>query len=148
MARQSISGLEEVLKKMEQMRLNAQKKHVRKSVRKALIPVRDDAKANAKQIDDPNTREKIYQNIQIQSGKTKNKNEVKYRVGVKGGAKAKGDKKRGRGGDTFYWRFIELGTAKMPAIPFLRSALEKNKQNAITIFAEEMRKGILEDIKS
>lgn len=140
-------GSEELLKTLEKMRLNAVKKHARRAAKKALAPVKSDAIENAKQIDDPNTREKIYQNIQIQTGKTKDKNEVKYRVGVKGGAKQNGVKKRGRGGDTFYWRFVELGTATIPAIPFLRRALAANIEASTEIFGQEMWKGIQEEIK-
>lgn len=33
--------------------------------------------------------------------------------------------------DAFYWRFIEFGTVKLPARPFLRPALENNQQQAI-----------------
>jgi len=142
-----MKGADDLIRKIEKIRINAIKKHARKATKKALAPVKADAVENAKEIDDPKTREKIYQNIQIQSGKSNDKNEIKYRVGVKGGAKQNGSKKRGRGGDTFYWRFVELGTATIPAVPFLRRALASNNETSTEIFGQEMWKGIQEDIR-
>jgi HK97 gp10 family phage protein len=34
------------------------------------------------------------------------------------------------GTDAYYWRFLEFGTVKRPATPFLRPAFESNKQKA------------------
>jgi len=44
--------------------------------------------------------------------------------------------------DPFFWRFIEFGTSKMAARPFLRPAFEANKQKAITIALPHFRKRI------
>lgn len=35
-----------------------------------------------------------------------------------------------RDSNAFYWRFIELGTSKMPANPFLRRSFESKKEEA------------------
>ena len=146
MAGSSIDGLDDVLNRMSTMRLNVQKKHAKKAAKKALKPVKDDAVKNAKLIDDPATAEKIHQNIQIQIGKPKNKDEIIFRVGTKGGAKSKNTKKKGKGGDTFYWRFVELGTSTVAAEPFLRPALAKNLDKSTNIFAEELKKDIMGDL--
>lgn len=37
-------------------------------------------------------------------------------------------------GAAYYGRFLELGTAKMPAQPFLRPAFESNKEQAVETF--------------
>ena len=37
--------------------------------------------------------------------------------------------------DAYYWRFVELGTAKMAARPFLRPAFESKKEEAVSVFA-------------
>lgn len=147
MARTTLNGLDDILKNMESMRVGTKNKQIRKALRKALIPIRDQVKENAKKIDDPETAEKIWRNVQIQSGKSTNKGEIKASVGIKGGAKKKGDKARGVGGDTWYFRLIEYGTRFSPAIPFLRPAFEAKKTDAERIFTEEFRKGILEEIK-
>lgn len=73
-----------------------------------------------------------------------------FYVGVRSGlaryAKTKANKKAGRAGQvykdsgaTFYWRFIEFGTSKMPARPFLRPAFEMQKENAVTAIGEKIR---------
>ena len=40
-------------------------------------------------------------------------------------------KKKNLSQDAWYWRFIEFGTIKMAARPFLRPALEVKRQEAI-----------------
>lgn len=141
-----LKGLDEVLKKMENMRTGTKNKHIRKALKKALVPMRDKVKENAKKLDDPKTKEKIWRNVQIQSGKSK-ENELKYRVGIRGGAKKKSDKGRGPGGDTWYFRLIEFGTRYVPAVPFIRPAFEATKKEAQQIFVEELRKSIIEEVR-
>lgn len=131
------------------------KKHARKAARKAMVIARDDAKAKAMANDDWETREKIQNNIVIRSGKTKDKDAIKVRVGVLGGAKGhaaasgeiKGKGKDNPGGDTYYWRFVEFGTARTMAYPFMRPALERNIQKITNVFADDVKAGIAEDVK-
>ena len=47
-------------------------------------------------------------------------------------------RKSGKGGaanprDPFYWRFVEFGTSKMAAIPFLRPAFDRKKETAVRV---------------
>ncbi|MHA3048659.1 HK97-gp10 family putative phage morphogenesis protein [Acinetobacter sp. ANC 4639] len=115
----------------------------RKAGRESMKLVRDAAKQNAKSIDDPATREKIWRNITIQTAKS-SQNEVKIRVGIRGGAKGfaaasgeiQGAGKDNPGGATFYWRFLEFGTSEMAAKPFMRPALTSNTGAVTTKFAE------------
>lgn len=40
---------------------------------------------------------------------------------------------KGKGGgknNAFYWRFVELGTSKMPADPFMRTAFDQKEEEA------------------
>ena len=71
-------------------------------------------------------------------------NAAGIRVGVLGGAKnyaAYGEIVTGRsakgnpGGDTFYWRFLEFGTSKMRARPFMRPAMLTKQQAAFDAVA-------------
>lgn len=41
--------------------------------------------------------------------------------------------------DPFYWRFLEFGTAKMRARPFMRPAFEGNAKAAIQIFQARVK---------
>ena len=163
MARTQLKGLDEALEKMEKMRLNAQKKHARKAARKAAKTLQDAARANARKIDDPDTSAAIHKNIVIRSGKTKDKGSIKVRVGVKGGGEFwKTNKKmqrKGRGrvaspyytpltNDTRHFWLVEFGTAKTAAQPYLRPAFAAKKGEAEQIFTEELKKSILEDIRT
>jgi len=74
-----------------------------------------------------------------------------YFVGVKGGARkpyADSKKNRRKGnvgktyetaGSTYYWRFLEFGTAKRPPVPFLVPAFEQNKEAALEAVTKTMR---------
>ncbi|PVZ89981.1 hypothetical protein C9426_00955 [Serratia sp. S1B] len=112
----------------------------RKAGREGMKLVRDAAKLNAKSIDDPVTREKIWKNITIQTAKSSS-NEVKIRVGIRGGAaQNKYTDKTALaglpGGITTYWRFIEFGTSEMPAQPFMRPAFANNIDAVSNKFAQ------------
>lgn len=143
----TLVGLGDVSKTFEKLKTNMQKKHARKALREAAKVPRKKAKENAKRLDDRKTKEKIHLNVEIQSGKTKSRNQLKVRVGVKGGAKKNGGKKQGRGLDTYYWRFLEFGTATSVAKPFLRPALVSTKDQTISIFADVLKKSIKEDVR-
>lgn len=83
----NIEGLEPVQEKFKRLgNSRLIKNAARRSMRKAMAIVRDAARNNAKGIDDPETAEKIWKNIAIAAGKTRNPNEVVMRVGVRGGA--------------------------------------------------------------
>lgn len=136
----SIHGLPDFREKMQ--RLGSQKeikKFVRKASRQAMNLVRDAARNNAKAIDDSATVEKIHKNITVQSGKTRDKNSIVMRVGIKGGA---GQNQYSvstaglSGGDTRHWRFIEFGTSTIPAVPFMRPALANNVEAIIGRFSQ------------
>ena len=136
----SIHGLPDFREKMQQLGSQKDiKKFVRKASRQAMNLVRDAARNNAKSIDDPKTVEKIHKNITVQAGKTKDKNSIRMRVGIKGGA---GQNQYSvstaglTGGDTRHWRFIEFGTSTVPAVPFMRPALANNVEAVIGKFSE------------
>jgi HK97 gp10 family phage protein len=44
--------------------------------------------------------------------------------------------------DPYYWRFIELGTSKKAARPFIGPALEQSKDDAIAAVSESLKRGI------
>lgn len=138
----NIEGLDEVQEKLKRLaNPRLMKNAARRSARKAMAIVRDAARANAKAIDDPKTAEKIWKNITIATGKTRNSNEVIMRVGVRGGAAQNANTDRAAlsklsGGITTYWRYLEFGSAKMPATPFMRPALQSNIQAVTNSFAQ------------
>lgn len=142
-----IKGADEIIKKLERLANAGKLKASRTALLQSANVVKKSAVAKAKVIDDPATANDISKNISVQfDRKSFNRNgDVKYRIGVAGGAKEGGN--GGRGGDTFYWRFHEFGTRHMPARPFLRPAIDENKEAAVDKFAEVMKKQIDKEVK-
>ena len=145
----NIEGMDQFKRKIEQLSNPKKVKQIaRKASRQAMNIVRDAARNAAKAIDDPETAEKIYKEIVVQGGKSRNSNEVKFRVGVRGGARipyAGNDDNRRAGrigksyqveGRVFYWRFIEFGTSHQAATPFMRPALSQNLDKVTTKFVQ------------
>src|SRR5690606_18141534 len=102
---------------------------MRRALRKGANVIRDAARANAKRIDDPETREQIWKNIAVAGGGRKRERQaggVMMRVGVRGGARPlrKGAETGLPGGNTTHWRFVHFGvpSRNIPARPFLQKA--------------------------
>ena len=81
-----------------------------------------------------------------------------YSVGVRRKAKRYSNTKRNRGkgragktymveGTAFYWMFLEFGTEKMAARPFLRPAFESRKEEALAVITAELNAGIDRAVK-
>jgi len=68
--------------------------------------------------------------------------QFRFKIGVAGGAKSQLDNDENKGGDTYYWRYLEFGTSKMAARPFMRPALESSKDAVMDEFFNEMTKVI------
>jgi len=45
-------------------------------------------------------------------------------------------------GDAYYGRFLEFGTSRMPARPFLRPAFDARSNEALGIFMDRLRENI------
>lgn len=113
------------------------KRIARKASRQAMNIVRDAARQNAKNLDDPEDNKEIFKNIAVQGGKSKNKGSVVMRVGVRGGASFTNKNPPSlSGGDTRHWRFVEFGTSKSMAFPFMRPALANNIDAVTNKFTE------------
>ena len=133
-----IHGIDELNRKLTKLaNTKIAKRIARKAARQAMNIVRDAARANAKVIDDPETSEKIWKNIAVSGGKSRNSNEVVMRVGVRGGASFSNKNPPSlSGGDTRHWRFIEFPTLRSMGVPFMRTAFNSNIQKATNKFAE------------
>ncbi|WP_180176687.1 MULTISPECIES: HK97-gp10 family putative phage morphogenesis protein [unclassified Acinetobacter] len=151
----NIEGMDQFKRKIEQLSNPKKVKQIaRKAGRQAMNLVRDAARTNAKAIDDPETSSRIWKNIVTQGGKSRNSNEVKLRVGVRGGSEFwrmnKGMFRKSDGrtvrmdspyytyipNDTRSWWLVEFGTVKTRAQPFMRPALSQNIDEATTKFVQ------------
>ncbi|WMN19269.1 HK97 gp10 family phage protein [Pseudomonas piscis] len=131
-----LQGLKPVTDKMVGLAPKLRRKGLRKAARQAMNIVRDDAKARARAMDDPETAEKIWRNIVTQESARQGQREggVVMKVGVRGGAGSNQHSKDASGnpgGDTRHWRYLEFGTQHNPPAPFMRPAFS-TKVNAVT----------------
>ncbi len=144
------TGAEELNRKMKALAdERTAKKLARKAGRQAINIVRDAARANAQALDDPETRERIFKNIAVRGGKSRNRGDVVLRVGVRGGAgqnQHSKDTSGMSGGDTRHWRYIEFPTAHRAATPFMRPAMANNIDAVTKRFTEIFGQGLDEEL--
>lgn len=160
-----ITGLDEVLAKIQLLGNPRKVKNAAtRSARKSMNIVKKAAIQNAKGLDDKDSTNRIWKNIITKPSKSKGYDSLMTKVGVKGGARKypntapnrrkgvvgqtyeTGGSSKNAGGDTWYWRFLEYGSATNSATPFLRPALNNNKDAVETefkrSFSEELDKEI------
>lgn len=138
----NVTGLAEIERKLKLLPERVGRNAMRRALRKGANVIRDAARANAKRIDDPETREMIWKNIAVSGGGRRREKQAggpMMRVGVRGGARPL---KRGTdtglpGGNTTYWRFVELGTSQVRAQPFLTPAGVEKAQAAYDAIAAD-----------
>jgi len=131
----SITGLDELRANIQGVTDDMERKGGRFALRKAANVIRDQARANALKVDDPKTPESIAANIETRwNGKVfKRTGDIGFRIGVLN---------KGKGGDTFYWRFLEFGTEQAKAQPFLRPAATSKEGEAIGEFVAQYGKAL------
>lgn len=137
-----IEGADELLKRMREFAPKLQRRGARRAARRAMTVVRDAARANARQFDDPSTASSIWKLVAVteSSRMSKQVGGVVMRVGVRGGARS--SKRRDH---PWWWRLIELGTETQPARPWLRPALENNAGTVANRLVAELSKAIDEE---
>ncbi|MGV6989652.1 HK97-gp10 family putative phage morphogenesis protein [Testudinibacter sp. P80/BLE/0925] len=150
-----VSGLKELQKAMGELGRKASNRIAVKAMRKGGAIVRDKARANAPVLTENVPHRKAGTVKKAISSRTKigRNGKTNTYVWVKGLStkqilKFKG--KTGRSGafnpkDPFYWRFLEFGTSKMPAKPFMRPAFEQSKQQAAKAIIDTLRTEILKE---
>lgn len=147
-----VEGLAPLLARMEGMSFDLRKKGGRFAMRKAANVIRDKARENAKQLDDPTSAADISANVAVRFSPKdfKRNGNLVFRVGVLGGA---GGKKTAEqlsglpGKDTRHWRQQEFGNSRHPAQPFMRRALAENIQAATNEFISQYNKSLDRAIK-
>lgn len=131
----NVQGLAEIERKLKMLPERIGNNAMRRALRRGANVIRDAARANAKRIDDPETREAIYKNIAVAGGGRRREQQaggVMMRVGVRGGARPlkKGTDTGLPGGNTTHWRFVEFGTSEARAQPFMRPAASSSANAA------------------
>lgn len=132
-----------------------EKKYLRQALRKGAVIVRKAAQTKAKTFDDPKTPQMVWKQIAIfaNAGLGRKNGGLALQIGVKGGAKkyknSKNNRRQKRVGQTYmgpgavyYWRFLEFGTSKMKAQPFMRPALANNVDAVTRAITDSINDGI------
>lgn len=124
-----LKGADELSRIFKTLPQELQRQIVVPAAKDAMQIVLQDARDRASRVDDPKTPQNIALNIALVEDKKyfEETGSTKVSVGVR-------KTKRGqRGGNTFYWWWVELGTSRNRAQPFMRNALGQNQQ---AVFAE------------
>lgn len=136
-------GLRELEENLLLLGREVHERGVKRMMSRAAVPMRDDAKQRAPILKKRATHRipgTLRKHIAIWR-KRDTPYAATYYVGVRGISKkaASAFKKRfGKTGaqnvdDPFFWRFVEFGTSKMRAQPFLRPAFEAKKLEAVRV---------------
>lgn len=148
-----LTGLGPALDRLKKLPYDLQKKSLRSAMRKGMNIVKKSAQQAARPLDDPKTSRQVWKEIVVRNSARLGKQHggIAMQVGVKGGAKqyidSSKNRKQGRVGESyegpgkvFYWRFLEFGTSKMRARPFMRPALANNVDKVISTIASALNK--------
>jgi HK97 gp10 family phage protein len=150
-----ILGLEQLKKALNQLPVEIQQKALRSAVSASAKVVVDSAIAKAPAGETGNLKKAIYR-YRSRSGSGTGRET--YLVGVRKGKKAYADTARNRRlnrvgkkytvqGEAYYWRFLEFGTVKMQAKPFMRPAFEGSKSRILDVMKERLGKAIQDQAK-
>jgi HK97 gp10 family phage protein len=142
-------GFRELEQNLKMLGSEMHEKGVKLMMSRAAVPMRNEAKINAPILEEPDKRRNrgtLLRAISIWR-KRVTRYAVTYYVGVRGLsrqkiAKFKRESKNSSSdnpNDPFYWKFLEFGTSKMRARPFLRPAFEAKKTESVRVALEEGR---------
>ncbi|ABR74603.1 hypothetical protein CBG46_09920 [Actinobacillus succinogenes] len=148
-----VDGLKELQKAMQSLGRKTSNRIAVKAMRRGGAIVRDKARTLAPVLKESVPHRKagtLRKSIQSRTKVGRNGRTNTY-IWVKGLStkqvlKFKG--KSGRSGaynprDPFYWRFLEFGTSKMPARPFMRPAFQQSKEQAAQAIINTLQQGII-----
>ena len=123
--------VKKVMKALKELPNNIQKNIMVGATRAGAKVVSDEAKTLV-----PVKYGRLKKSIGIIKRRSKNRNIISFSVSPRKGGK----------NDGFYGRFIELGTSKMSAKPFLRPALEKSVEETLKASKDYIAKRLPEEV--
>lgn len=132
-------GFAELAERLKQLGPRVAKNTLRRAVSSGAAVVRNEARARAP-VDTGEMRKDIQQKREKDA---RGEFMARYSVFVRSGKKSRlSGRARDIQKDSFYWKFIELGTSKYPATPFLAPALDTKKEEALKTIGEKLDEGI------
>lgn len=135
----NLTGFKELADALRELGPRVAKNTLRRAVAAGATVVRTDARSKA-----PVDTGEMRKDIMVKRERdTKGEASAKYSVFVRSGKKSRlAGKGRNVQKNSFYWRFLEFGTSKMSARPFMRPAFESKKEDAVRIIGETIDAGI------
>lgn len=152
-----VTGLKELGQALENLGRKTKNKLGAKAMRRGGVIIRDQARANAPLLKEkvPHRKRGTLKKAIITNTKVNKSGNVRTKIYVR---KLKNEKieefkaSSGKSGaknpnDPYYWRFVEFGTSKMPARPFLQPAFSSKKEQASREIITTLREDILREAK-
>lgn len=127
-----VKGLRELGVALKELGDEMHLKIARAATRKASILIRDNARSLA-----PVKTGELREGIQVR--RLKRESYPGFEVWAVGVFKYSRQKQRH---DPYYWKFVEFGTVKMSAQPFLRPGYDGEKTEAVEVMRNEIAAGI------
>lgn len=153
---EGLTGVLEALKSLPPEIVSKRGGPVRRALRKAAVPLLDEAKRNVRRIiDEPNqdgddrSTGLLLLSLQIKRSRVKGANGEAVVVGIKRGQfyPQRRQAKRERVSAVQVGRLLEYGTEKRRPMPWLRPAFDSRRYTALDVFQAEVKKGINAAIK-
>lgn len=148
-----IQGMSEMLAQFrnipKEFRGNNAKNPINKALMAAGLPIQKIAKSLAQRFDDPDTPGSIAKNI-IRSRVKKPVEMFEVGIMVRTGKKHKVNGRLTSAGNpknSPHWHYLEFGTVKQPAQPFIRPAGEAGRLAADALFAKRLKKAMDDIVK-
>lgn len=129
-----LQGFKELADAMRELPKQVAKNALRSAVNAGASEIRKEARTRAPKKSGTLKRALYQKQIREESSQYK---QVFY-VGVRAGPTRGKDGKKDYSRDAWYWRFVEFGTSKMAAKPFLRPAFESKKQAAVSAIGKKL----------
>ncbi|MCK3656235.1 hypothetical protein A4G19_15630 [Pasteurellaceae bacterium Macca] len=152
-----IAGLKELEQAMQGLGRKTTNKLAAKAMRKGGAIIRDQARANAPVLKEklPHRKRGTLRKSIVASTKPNKDGSVRTIIFVRTLKTNKIIEFKGKTGksgtynpnDPFYWRFVEFGTSKTPAKPFLQPAFKSKKEQASREILTTLRDDILREAK-
>jgi len=149
---EGLDGLLDTLRRMPPELIKGARSPVAFGLRRGGNVIRDEARARAPKASGYMARNIVTRRMSARQRRRAGADEY-FSVGIPGRTRRYSNTKRNRGkgrvgqeyqfeGWAYYWRFLEFGTKKMKAKPFLTPAAEAKGPEAAKVIAEQIREGI------
>ncbi len=149
MAEVELEGAQDLLIKFKTINNQVQGKVTQFALRKASNVLKKAVVGEMMRVDRESSREAIWRNVVVRNKpkRFRKTGELETRLGILGGARSRAANEANPGGDTFYWRFLEFGTERVPAQRNITKTVKRKQGDFMSTFTREMDKAIDRAVK-